>query len=99
MGTGKHLRSYEVILVPTTQSSGPRPAPVFFSLVLHFILLSWVAFGPRVSSDAKPKSLYMQVIAPHEKKLVWYRLSSKLPDVSPPEPDTGAKQLRAEVRN
>ncbi len=56
-----------------------------FSLVVHAGLLGLVAFGPVPSTPARPRSLYDQVIKPHEHELVWYSFRQKLPEVSPLE--------------
>ena len=65
--------------------SGPRPVPVVFSLVAHAGVLSFVAFGPRSTLAERPRSLYEQMIKPHEHELVWYSFRQKLPDVAPPD--------------
>ncbi len=69
---------------PLTRS-GPRPLPIALSVVTHAVILSLVHFGPRVAAPPKPRSLYDEVIRPHEHELVWYSFSRKLPDVSPPQ--------------
>jgi TonB family protein len=58
---------------------------LFSSLLIHGLVLGWVAWGPERGSEEKPRSLYDQVIAPHEKQLVWFSFRDKLPDVSPLE--------------
>jgi len=65
--------------------SGPRPVPVVFSLVAHAGVLSFVVFGPRPHLAERQRSLYEQVIKPHEHELVWYSFRQKLPDVTPPD--------------
>ena len=60
-------------------------------------LLAAIAFGP--AKPGKRASLYAREIAPHEKKLVWYRFNDKLPDVSPPEPEDRSEAVRAEAVN
>lgn len=55
--------------------------PVAFSLVVHAVLLALVALGPARDLAQERRSLYAQVIAGKEKKLVWYRFR-KLPEVS-----------------
>ncbi|MEO7653769.1 MAG: hypothetical protein ABIZ80_25205, partial [Bryobacteraceae bacterium] len=84
------------MLLRETHNSGPRPAPVVFSLVVHFALLGWVALGPRAVPE-RSKSLYQRVFEPNEKKLVWYRFSKKLPDISSSEPEPESKRTRAET--
>jgi len=56
-----------------------------------------VAFGPPPAP--RQESLYRREIAPHEKKLVWYRFSKKLPEVSPPKQKAAARPVRAEVKH
>ncbi len=70
---------------PLTRS-GPRPLPIAFSLLVHGGLLALVASGP-VSGRLRPRSLYEEVIKPHEHELVWYKFREKLPEVSPAKPD------------
>jgi len=70
---------------PLTRS-GPRPLPIAFSLLVHGGLLALVASGPP-SSRMRPRSLYDQVIKPHEHELVWYSFREKLPEVSPEKTD------------
>ena len=64
---------------------GPRPVPVAFSLVGHACLLSLVAFGPVPARSLRSRSLYDEVIKPHQHDLVWYSFPQKLPEVSPAE--------------
>jgi TonB family protein len=68
---------------PLTRS-GPRPLPIVFSILAHGGLLALVASGPP-STRMRPRSLYDQVIKPHEHELVWYSFRQKLPEVSPLE--------------
>src|SRR5215468_8311580 len=85
----------EFVMFPHSASHrGPRPAPVATSLLIHGALLAWVAFVPRAAT--KPLSLYQREIAPHEKKLVWYRFNEKLPEVSPAKTEPGP--VRATVK-
>src|SRR5690348_4818522 len=67
---------------PRAVSSRPRLPSLGYSFFIHGAVLGWVAFGP---APEKPKTLYEQLIAPNEHKLVWYRFSKKLPEVSPAE--------------
>jgi TonB family protein len=50
--------------------------------VVHGVLLALIAFGTPAPEE-KPKSLYDMAIRPHEKRIVWYHLQDKLPDVRP----------------
>ncbi len=61
----------------------------------HMSILALVAFGPR--PDPKQESLYRREIAPREKKLVWYRFTKKLPDVSPPRRKAAARPPRETI--
>ena len=61
----------------------PRPFSFSVSLVVHGSLLAWMAFGPAVSS-LPPRSLYDIAIRPHEDRLIYYQLSDRLPDITPP---------------
>ena len=61
---------------------GPRPLPIAFSLLVHGGLLALVASGPAPAARVR-RSLYDQVIKPHEHELVWYSFRHKLPEVSP----------------
>jgi TonB family protein len=76
---------------------GPRPAPVFASVIVHMALLAVVAFSPPPAR--KPPSAYMREIAPHEKKLVWYKFNEKLPEVSPPKQAALPRPPRAIVKH
>ncbi len=65
-------------------SAGPRPAPVGASLLAHaWRSLYWVVFVPHSAPPKKPLTAYQREIAPNEKKLVWYRFNTKLPEVTP----------------
>jgi TonB family protein len=69
---------------PPTRS-GPRPLPFLASLIVHSCILGLVVFGPPPHPWERQRSLYDQVIRPHEHKLVWYSFRQKLPEVTPPE--------------
>jgi TonB family protein len=60
-------------------------------------LVALVAFAPRPSP--KPQSAYQREIAPHEKKLIWYRFKDKLPEVSPPKQAAVPRRPRALVKH
>jgi TonB family protein len=66
------------------------------SACVHGGILAWVAFSgvpktPRLS-------LYDQEIRPYEKKIVWYRMADKLPEISPAERPAHVP-LRARVKS
>jgi TonB family protein len=64
--------------------------------IIHGTLLALVVFG-NASRDAEPaRSLYETAIQPEEKRVVWYHLQDKLPDVRTATPvKAEAKALRA----
>jgi TonB family protein len=86
-----------MLLRPEAASRGPRLTPIAVSLIAHMSVLALVAYGPR--PEPKHESLYRREIAPREKKLVWYRFSKKLPEVSPPKQKAAARPPRAEVKH
>jgi hypothetical protein len=45
------------------------------------------------------QSLYDQEIRPYEKKIVWYRLAEKLPEIAPVEDAKGPRPLRSRNRS
>ena len=66
---------------------GPSPVSLALSLAFHASLIGWMFFGPSLGTRAPEpeKNIYQQLIAPNEKKLVWYSFKDKLPQVSPLE--------------
>jgi len=67
------------------------------SLCLHCWILAWIALAPALSLEQR-KSAYEREIQPNEKKIVWYKLAEKLPDVTPPETRRQAHPPRARTR-
>jgi TonB family protein len=59
--------------------------------------LAWVALGPPISLE-RPRSLYEREIQPSEKKIVWYKLADRLPNVTPPEAKPNPRPPRARAR-
>jgi len=86
-----------MLLRPEASQHGTKVGPILFSLAVHMSLLALVAFSPPKAQ--RPKSAYQREIAPHEKKLVWYRFKDKLPEVSPSKEAKKAEPVRAEVKN
>jgi len=68
------------------------------SACVHGSVLAWVAFSGPAAPHKPALSLYDQEIRPFEKKIVWYRFSEKLPDVSPSVASADGRPLRARVR-
>jgi len=67
------------------------------SVCLHAWILAWVALGPSIPLE-RQKSLYQREIQANETHIVWYKLSEKLPDVTPPAAKRDARPLRARSR-
>jgi TonB family protein len=63
-----------------------RAAPYGLSVLIHAAVICWLLFGPSRSPREKPLSLYDTAIRPHEKRIVWYRLRDRLPEISPSGP-------------
>ena len=79
--------------------TGPLRSSLAFTLstVIHGSILVWVVFGPPASSRARPRSLYDLAIRPNEKRIVWYNLRDRLPDIAPAA-QGNRKAPRARVR-
>jgi TonB family protein len=67
--------------------------PFVVSGWIHGFLLACVALSPG-SGPATPRSVYEQEIQPHEKRIIWYNVRDRLPDISP----TGAHKDREPPR-
>jgi len=83
----------------SAQVPQPMRSPWSFmgSICLHAWVLAWVAMGPSLSLE-RAKSLYENELQPSEKHIVWYKLSDRLPDVTPPEAKRDARPLRARAK-
>src|ERR1039457_1335199 len=71
-----------------------RPFSFSVSLGVHGSLLAWVALGGVVSAPP-PRSLYDIAIRPHEDRLIWYKLSDRLPDIRPAQASADPRPPRA----
>ncbi len=98
-------RDYSAWFAETLQFAGrldrpvnikPRPAPIAVSLLMHAVLLAFVAVSPAVDLPQNP-SAYAQLIEGREHKLVWYKFKDKLPDVSPAR-QADRRPPRAEIK-
>lgn len=78
------------------QRSGSRWIPIAGSLLVHALLIMWLAFPPRLMP--RRRSAYDELIRPEETHLVWYSFKKKLPQVSPQGKSAERKPLRAEVK-
>jgi TonB family protein len=68
------------------------------SACFHGSMLALVAFGGGIPAD-RARSLYDQEIKRDEKKIIWYRLSTKLPDIAPAEAAQDPRPPRARVKS
>ena len=60
--------------------------PFFGSGLLHGLLLAWLAFGTVSRQTAEPRqNIYDMTIRGQQRRIIWYRLSEKLPEVRPAE--------------
>lgn len=77
----------------------PMRSPWSFmgSVCLHTWVLAWVALGPAIPQE-RLKSPYEREIQPYEKHIVWYKLSDRLPDVTPPAVKRDVRPLRAKAK-
>jgi len=57
-----------------------------------------MVLGPPLASPEPRKSIYDQEIKPSEKKIIWYHLSEKLPDISPTDAPLDPRPPRATVK-
>ena len=71
-----------------------RPFSFSVSLGVHGSLLAWVALGGVVSAPP-PRSLYDIAIRPHQDRLIWYKLSDRLPDIRPAQASADPRPPRA----
>jgi TonB family protein len=52
------------------------------SVTIHGSILLWLALSPQRAAEPR-RSLYDEMIKPNERRLVWYNLRQRLPDVAP----------------
>jgi TonB family protein len=77
----------------------PRSLPSFtVSACAHACVLAWVVFGGGGPMRPRPLSIYDQEIRPHEKKIVWYSLQEKLPEIGPSRTELDTRPARARVK-
>jgi len=68
---------------------------------LHGCVLAWVILGgtgPPRHLTARAQSIYDQEIRPNEKKIVWYSLREKLPEIAPADAPPTQRPPRARVK-
>src|SRR5260370_40795688 len=67
---------------------------------VHGCVLTWVVLGCAGTAQPGAQSIYDQEIRPHERKIVWYSLREKLPEIAPADttPDTRPSRARGKAR-
>src|ERR1039458_6357005 len=68
---------------------------------LHGGVLAWVILGGAGGErheTAPARSIYDQEIRPYEKRIVWYSLREKLPEIAPADRQPDARAARAHVK-
>src|SRR3954468_13273553 len=68
------------------------------SCCVHGSVLAWVILGGSGRPQAPAKSIYDQEIRPNEKKIVWYSLQEKLPEIGPADVSHDVRPPRARVK-
>jgi TonB family protein len=61
-------------------------------------VLAWVILGGSGQPRERARSIYDREIRPNEKKIVWYSLQEKLPEIAPADTQAGARAARARVK-
>jgi protein TonB len=85
------------IVIRSSAARRRKALSFMISASVHGSVLAWVAF-----SGVPPRpalSLYDQEIRPYEKKIVWYRLADKLPEIAPSVDPGDSRPLRARVKS
>jgi TonB family protein len=85
-------------LFTETRRDPRNPFGASLSFLLHGAALAWVAVLPAAGPAGKPKSAYDELIKPHEKKLVWYRFSERLPETTPETKSSGPAQAQTKAK-
>jgi TonB family protein len=86
--------------LPVAEKSRLRSSVSFAaSACVHSWVLAWVILGGVAAPSEHAKSIYDQEIRPNEKKIVWYSLRDKLPEISPPEAAADARPPRAHEKS
>lgn len=75
-----------------------NPAPFVVSVCVHGGILFWLVLDASLPA-APPRTLYDQEIRPHEKKIVWFNLRDKLPEVAPSVSREDRLPSRARVKS
>ena len=87
-----------MVIVIRGNTSGLRTSMSFLvSAGIHGSVLAWVALGPVWPAPVKSPSLYDEVVRANERRIVWYNLRDRLPDVDPATVHKDARPPRARV--
>jgi TonB-like protein len=89
------LRAKVTIPAASDDADKQRPTSFLLSVCIHVSVVVALAFGPQPSS-APARPIYETVIRPNERKIIWYR---KLPEVSPAERLSNAKQPQGVIKS
>jgi TonB family protein len=65
---------------------------------LHGCVLAWVILGGTGQPPEREQSIYDREIRPYEKRIVWYSLQEKLPEIAPADTQADARPARARVK-
>ena len=65
---------------------------------VHGCVLAWVILGGSGPPRERAQSIYDREIRPYEKKIVWYSLQEKLPEIAPADKQADARAARARVK-
>src|ERR1017187_2557946 len=80
----------------------PGPVRSSFSFgvsgCVHGCVLAWVILGGSGPPRERAQSIYDREIRPYEKKIVWYSLQEKLPEIAPADKQADARAPRARVK-
>jgi TonB family protein len=83
------------MVLPVAETSRLRSSVSFaVSACFHSWALAWVILGGSGPAE-RPRSIYDQEIRPSEKKIIWYNLRDKLPEISPSDAGSDARPPRA----
>ena len=65
---------------------------------LHGCVLAWVILGGTGRPQERALSIYDREIRPNEKRIIWYSLREKLPEIAPADAVLDARPSRARVK-
>ncbi len=65
---------------------------------VHGCVLAWVILGGAGRPPERAQTIYDREIRPYEKRIVWYNLREKLPEIAPAGTQADARPARARVK-